>query len=105
MREMKYRICLSVPLGRRSGTIVIRETNGQIDGCLDVMKHKNDFSGTLSDDGQIEFTGTLKTLISTVRYTATGTLSGCNILLNLRTASGTYYPISGEELKTDDETL
>ena len=104
MSEKKYQICLSAPLGERSGTMIMCESNGRVDGWLEVMNRKNMFSGTVSADRQIELSGVLQTLISTVRYTATGTISGQRILLNLKTESGAYYPVSGEELK-DDKVL
>ena len=105
MSEKRYRICLSAPLGRRDGSMVIRERNGKIDGWLNVMNERNRFSGTVSTDGQLKLSGMLRTLLSTVQYTATGKVSGRNIMLNLKTVSGAYYPISGEELNIDDEIL
>lgn len=105
MSERKYRICLSVPLGKRNGTMVIHESNGNVTGWLEVLEQKNMFSGMLFDDGQIELSGVLRTLLSTVPYTATGTVSGRQILLNLKTSSGAYYPVFGEEFKPDDEVL
>lgn len=105
MSEKRYRICLSVPLGRRDGTMLIHESDGKVDGWLDVMNQKNALSGALSVDGHIELSGVLRTLISTVQYTAMGTVSGRKILLNLKIASGAYYPVSGEEFNIDDKVL
>lgn len=102
MRETRYRIRLSVPLGQRSGTLVTRETDGRITGWLDVMKQENPFTGTLSAGGQLRLSGVIQTLVSTVHYTAAGMVSGPQILLDLKTPSGTYYHISGEELTPDD---
>ncbi len=87
------------------GTMVIKETGGRVEGRLEVMNRKNSFSGRLSADGTLTISGTVKTLISTVYYTAAGTVSGSKILLNLKTAPGAYYPVSGEEFNTDDEIL
>ncbi len=105
MNEKKYRICLSVPLGERLGTMVIQESYGRLNGWLEVMDHKNMLSGRFSADGHIEFSGTLRTLISTVHYTATGVISGRSILLDLKTSSGAYYPVFGEEINIDEEIL
>ena len=76
-----------------------------IDGWLDVMNKKNTFSGVISDDGQLTLSGEIRTLISTVHYTATGTVSGRKILLNIKTDSGAHYPVSGEEFNIDDKVL
>lgn len=105
MREKNYRICLAAPLGARHGTLVLRESEGKVDGWLNVMNAQNKFSGVLSGEGQLTITGVLQTLLSTMHYTATGTRSGRKILLNLNMDSGAQYPVSGEEFLIDDEVL
>ncbi len=102
MNERKYNVCMFAPLGRRDGTMTIHETDGEVNGWLDVMNHQNALSGQMSSDGQVTLSGTFQTLVNTVAYTATGTISGLNILLNLKTDSGIYYPVSGEEYNIDD---
>ena len=69
------------------------------------MNEKNRFSGVLSEEGQLTLTGVLRTLVSTMHYTATGTIGGRKILLNLKTDSGTYYPLFGEEFNIDNKVL
>lgn len=105
MCEKRYRICLSAPLGRRNGTMLVHESDGQVDGWLEIMNQKNAFLGQLSNDGELTISGVIQSLISTIQYTATGTISGQKILLNLKTASGAYYPVSEEEVLIDDEVL
>lgn len=84
MSEKKYRVSLSAPLGERTGTMVIKETDGRIEVTLEMMNRSNALFGTLSGDGRIVLSGSIKTLISTVQYTAEGTVSGRRILLNLK---------------------
>lgn len=105
MREKDYRICLIAPLGTRSGTIMLREAGGKVEGWLNVMNEKNKFSGTLSAEGQLILSGVIRTLVSTIHYTAMGTVCGQKILLNLKTDSGAYYPVSGEEIRINDKIL
>lgn len=105
MGEKNYRICLNAPLGARNGSLVLRETEGRVDGWLYVMNEKNSFSGVLTEDGQLTISGVLRTLISTLHYTAAGTVSGRKILLNLKTDSGAQYPVSGEEYPIYDKIL
>lgn len=105
MSEKNYRICLSAQLGARNGTMVLHETGGKVDGWLNVMNEKNRFSGVISAEGQLTLSGVIRTLISTMHYTATGTVSGRKILLNLKTDSGTQYPVCGEEFNIDDKVL
>lgn len=105
MSETTYRICMSVPLGKRNGTMLLHRMGNTIDGWLDVLGRRNTLSGILSNDGQITLSGVFQTLLNTVSYTAAGTISGRKILLNLKTESGAYYPISGEELEPNDKVL
>lgn len=105
MSEKRYRICLSAPLGQRDGTMFVHESGGKVDGWLEVMNRKNEFFGKLSRDGELAIAGAIRTLVSTIHYTATGTVSGCKILLNLKTDSGAHYPVSGEEFDIDDKVL
>lgn len=105
MSEATYRICMSVPLGKRNGTMLLHRTGESIDGWLDVLGKRNTLSGVISSDGQVTLSGVLQTLYSTMPYTAAGTISGRKILLNLKTGSGAYYPLSGEELEPNDEVL
>ncbi len=105
MAEKNYRICLTAPLGARNGTLLLCETAGMVDGWLTVMNEKNRISGRLSEDGQLVLSGMLRTLVSTMYYTATGMISGRKILLNLKTDSGATYPLSGEEFNIDDKVL
>ena len=105
MRTKGYRVCLSVPLGRRNGAMVLHETDGSVHGWLEVMAQRNALSGTVSADGHITLSGALRTLVSTMPYTADGWVSGNRILLILKMASGAYYSVSGEEFPIDDEVL
>ena len=105
MSEKSYRIRLNVPLGIRIGTMSLHEADGNVTGRLNVMNEKNGFCGALSKEGQLTVTGVIRTLISTVHYTATGTICGRNIFLNLKTDSGACFPLFGEEYFIDDEVL
>lgn len=97
MSEKMYRICLSVPLGIRDGTLYLHEANGKVVGWLEVMNHRNDLTGTISEDGTLTLCGKLETLVETLSYTATGLSCGGKIFLTLKAASGTY-PVTGEEV-------
>lgn len=105
MDEKKYRVCLTVPLGRRDGSLTIRETDGRAEGRLDVMGEKNPFAGQLSGDGTLKIAGTLRTLVDIIPYTATGKIAGGEIRLTLKAASGAEYAVCGKEMENDDETV
>ncbi len=105
MSEKRYKVCLNAPLGRRNGTMVINEADGNVSGRLKIMNRENPFSGRITSDGRLTLTGVIHTLMSTVEYAADGTLKGNGIFLNLKTPSGASYSVFGEELNTDDEIL
>ena len=105
MSEKNYRICLTVPLGRRDGTLTICETDGRAEGRLDVMGERNPFSGQLSGDGTLKIAGTIRTLVDIIPYTAAGKIAGGEIRLTLKAASGAVYTVNGKEMESDDETV
>ena len=91
MSKKVYHIFLSVPLGQRKGIMLVNESGGQVEGWLEVMNCKNAFQGQLSDNGELTISGAIQSLVSTIDYTAWGTISGRKILLNLKTTTGAYY--------------
>lgn len=105
MNQKNYRISLKVPLGTRQGIMRLQVTDGKVEGNLNIMNKENEFTGVLLKDGQLSITGSIRTLISTMRYTATGTMSEHHILLNIKMECGSYYPLYGEEFNIDDEIL
>ena len=102
MGEKRYTVFLNVPLGRRKGIMVINESDGNVSGRLEIMNRENPFSGRITADGRLTVSGVIRTLISTVEYTATGTLDEGKLFLKLKTASGASYQVFGEELDTDE---
>jgi hypothetical protein len=105
MVERKFKICLRAPLGNRSGTMLLCEEDGRVDGWLNIMNKRNRFSGILSDGKNLTISGVIRTLVSTLHYTAAGMIRDQSIFLNLKTDSGAYYPLSGKEYHIDDKIL
>ena len=101
MGNRMYRICLTVPLSSREGTMLLSDINGRIEGCLNLMNEKNKLYGTLSGDGRLNLFGVIQTLVSTVHYTAMGAIKGQKIFLNLKTDAGACYSLTGEECSID----
>ena len=85
--------------------MVLHEADGKVHGWWEVMAQRNTLSGTVSADGRLTLSGVLRTLVSTVPYTAEGAIDGSKLFLTLKTASGAYYSVSGEEFHIDDEVL
>lgn len=104
MLNRKYRICLSAQLGNRNGTLYIDTDNEAENSYFEVMNHKNPIADLVLSDGSISFCGAIESLVGKTKYTASGTICGKMILLNLKTASG-IYSVSGEEISIDEENL
>lgn len=97
MEEKIYSICISVPLGKRNGLMHMQKNGNSISGWLDLMNHRNTFTGKFSDQKKLEISGVLKTLIGTVSYTATGIVTSHTVYLELTSDSNDHYFIYGEE--------
>ncbi len=76
MKKRKFEVTMRVPTGIKYGTLIIEEDNGNITGCLDILRHKNTISGNISADGIICFAGEIATPVRTFAYKACGSISG-----------------------------
>lgn len=97
MEEKTFRICMTVPLGKRNGVMYLQKKNSSVFGWMDLMNHKNSFTGKFLDQKKIEITGTFKTLVSTVEYIGTGIITEHTVSLKLKTSSNDHYFVYGEE--------
>lgn len=97
MEEKMYSICMSVPLGKRNGLMYVQKTGDTIFGWMELMNHRNTFSGKFLDQKKLEIFGVLKTLISNVSYTATGIITSHTVYLELTSDSNDHYFAYGEE--------
>lgn len=102
MNERKYKICLSVPIGQREGSMYICESGGRLDGWLEVLGKQNHIAGFMYADGSIEISGTIQTLVSQISYVAKGTIMDDAVSLNLIATSGANYRVFGKELKQNE---
>lgn len=76
MKKRKFEITMRVPTGIKYGTLTFEENSGNINGSLDILRHKNTISGTVSADGSICFAGEIVTPVRTFAYEACGSISG-----------------------------
>lgn len=102
MNEKNYRINMQTPLGKRWGTLLLRVSEGYVEGELNMFQKITSVTGTISDKCQISLEGELKTLLDSIRYSATGSISGRILLLNLETDSGQIFPVIGEEIPVEE---
>ena len=102
MNERKYKICLSVPIGQREGSMYICESDGRLNGWMEVMGKQNHIAGFMHADGSIEISGTIQTLVSQISYAAKGTIIDDAVSLNLIATSGAIYHVFGKEIKQNE---
>ncbi len=98
MKERKYNIEMTVPIGIRYGTLSFTEENGILCGMLELFRHSEPFEGTLGEDDTIEFVGKMVTLRHTFCYKAKGKIINTKIELEVWGERNHFF-ISGEEVQ------
>lgn len=78
-----YALKMNVPLGLRSGSITITLMGNEISGRLNMLGKSNDFTNGYYNDGEIEFDGSIRSLLSTLQFHAEGTLDEQHINLKM----------------------
>lgn len=87
-----------VPLGRRIGTLSFKKSGGQdIDGTLNLFQNETPFTGKLTPEGKIAFSGQMITLTRAFPYRAQGRVDGTKIKLEV-VGDDCRFTISGEEV-------
>ncbi|MDU4937713.1 MAG: hypothetical protein E6X34_04550 [Clostridium sp.] len=72
MNQYKYHVQMMFPLGKREGTIVINDNNGQLNGILSLLGNNEEFTGVLKQDRCCEIRGKIVSLTKTIIYYAVG---------------------------------
>lgn len=78
----EYEIELTVPLGKRKGTMLFKQDNLIIDGKITILGNTTCFHGRVSLHGFI-IEGTLKTTLRTIYYKGHGKLLDDQIEIDL----------------------
>lgn len=86
MRELRYNIVMYVPLGKRYGTMTVRVEKELLNGEIHILQHSEGFQGRKKEDGSVEISGKLTTLMRMIPYNGSGTISPEKI--NLRLLAG-----------------
>ena len=91
-----YDVRLLTPVGKRKGIMTVRKENDRVYGTLDIFSHSESFDGSLSSEGSCIITGTVKTLMRTINYIASGFINGSELSLTVTDKnSGTAYSLDG----------
>ncbi len=102
--ERKFNITMRVPLGNRCGTLCFTQQNSKITGTINVLGNENPFTGTIDNNGFLEFTGKLRSLFHSFSYIAKGYIINSVIKLEVTGERYSLY-ITGEEISQQEEKL
>lgn len=86
MREQAftaYNVRMQTSIGSRRGQMTVCIRSGRVVGYLNILQHSEPFEGTIDDSGNCKITGKLITLMRTVHYAATGTITPERLYLSL----------------------
>ena len=83
-----YRVSLKTPFGPQAGTVTLVEQNGALSGSIDALGAKNPFSGGTAQGNRFSFSGSLRTMVGRIDYTAEGVVEGDTITGTARTRFG-----------------
>ncbi|MGN0753728.1 MAG: hypothetical protein ACI4ME_04645 [Aristaeellaceae bacterium] len=94
----RYKIVMHTPLGARYGTIALHADRSRLFGELELLKRSQPFDGTIDENGNCSFCGTLVSLVRTIRYRAIGQITDSAIELKLSGDRNEYH-ITGVPIK------
>lgn len=94
-----YNVCMQTPIGKRYGCMNVQAENGRISGTLDILQHSETFCGTIDEGGICEFTGKIITLIHTMPYVATGTITEDSLNISLKCGKSIFELTGSAERK------
>lgn len=100
--ERKFDITMHAPLGLRHGTMIFTEKNNNISGTLELLAGKNNFTGTITENGTIEFSGKIASKLHSFTYIAKGRIIQSKLEIDV-TGNRYSFCITGEEIKPKEE--
>lgn len=95
--EKSYNITIQTPLGNENGKIIFIINNGTLNGTLEIMGSKNNFSNGEIRDNTFEFSGEIRKLITKRPYKVNGTFEDNSLTAFADTKYG-LLSIKGKEI-------
>ncbi len=92
-----FNIIMHAPIGKRQGKMCYNQENGCLNGKIELLGGEDDFSGHISESGEIDFSGTITSKLNSFAYTAKGRVDPP--LINFMITGGRYcFHVTGEEV-------
>ena len=92
----RYRLEMTVPLGTRNGFLDLTICDNLAEGFLTMFTNTLAIAAGTCRGNQLSFCGKMKTLLSTIPYKASGTVTRSQIKLTFHTENGDY-PVTGRQ--------
>ncbi|MGM9647157.1 MAG: hypothetical protein ACI3YH_03380 [Eubacteriales bacterium] len=98
-----YDITLRTPLGKKKGELEAKIENGNLSGTLSLFGHSEPIEGTVDAAGNCFLKGKMITLMSSISFTASGTLNEKTLQLNVQGHGGHYVMVGTLRTAEEDE--
>lgn len=92
-RKYNYRIEMAVPLGTRHGSLYLDVIDHLVVGQLTLFAHTMPIDAGSCYGGTVEFRGCMKTLMYTMKYTASGKINRSHAELDFTTEKGSFHAV------------
>lgn len=102
MKTIVYAINMYTPIGVRHGMMSATMIQDKIMGTIEILEHSGPFEGTVEEDGNCTIKGSIKSLMKTIEYIATGKITRDDICLQLQSKKNTFR-IMGVASMTEGE--
>lgn len=97
-----FGITMHAPIGKKRGKMCYNQEKGCLNGTIELLGGKDDFSGHISESGEIDFSGTITSKFSSFAYTAKGRVD--LPLIDFKITGGRYsFRVTGEEIISPEE--
>ena len=98
MLDGTYQISLSSPIGPLNGTLSLITNGNNVQGILETMGMKSNFSGLKIANDKCKFSGNFNTPMGKISYNAIGSVSSNNLTLDINTSQGNLKLV-GKKIK------
>ena len=90
MIEGNYNLKLDTPIGEITGKLELKMVNGYLEGYIETMGTKNQFTGGTVEGNKCAFEGKFNTPIGEITYEILGIVEGDNIDIYASTNKGRF---------------
>ena len=83
MSDYFYQIVMRTPIGAKHGKMTARVEGISVSGSIELLKHREPYTGTINDGGDCAITGQLVTLMRTLPFSGRGRINADSVFLSI----------------------